>query len=115
MISRAPVATRRLTAVSSSNRIARASLKANQFLSICLLAFFVLLSAFSVVYLKQFNRQLIIEAETLQNNAEAMHTAWGQLLLEQAAWSTQVRLQVVAQQQLGMEIPSPKEIKMVQM
>lgn len=73
-----------------------------------------LLSAFAVVYVKDLNRRLFIEYQTLQDTQNQLNVDWSRLLLEQSVWSTHVRIQAVAEQRLSMEIPAPKNRIMVQ-
>ncbi len=70
-------------------------------------------SAFAVVYLKDLNRRLFIQYQTLQQDNEQSRMQWGKLLLEQSAWSTQARVQEIAQTKLGMSYPKPADVTMV--
>lgn len=70
----------------------------------------VFISAFAVVYVRDYQRQLITDVQTLQIEHDNMLTQRGQLLLEQAAWSTQTHVQQVAQTQLGMVYPQQAEM-----
>ena len=76
-----------------------------EILLILCLGVLVLLSAISVVYVKDLNRRLFITKQTLQHQHEQYLTDWSQLLLEQSAWSNQARIQQVAQQKLNMRLP----------
>lgn len=84
-----------------------------QTLFIIFLLFLVMSSALSIVYVRDLNRRLFIDIQTLQNNRDALHTEWGKLLLEQSTWATQARVQGIAQQQLEMDVPTPHAIVMV--
>ena len=70
----------------------------------------VLLSAFAVVYVKDLNRRLFIQYQQLQASHNQLYINWGKLLLEQSAWSTQARVQHIAQQQLHMVSPTPNQV-----
>ena len=72
---------------------------------LCLLS-----SAFGVIYLKDLNRRLFIQYQGLQQVRQQYETGWGKLLLEQSAWSTQARIQKIAQQKLGMVVAQPRYI-----
>lgn len=74
----------------------------------------LLLTAFGVVYLKDLNRRLFIEYQSLQQNRQQYEVEWSKLLLEQSTWSTQSRIQSIAQNQLGMVMPTSKNIVMVE-
>ena len=73
----------------------------------------VLISAFGVIYAKDLNRRLFIDDETLQQQQQQSDIEWSKLLLEEAAWSTQARVQQLAQHQLNMIIPSSRKIVFV--
>ncbi len=85
-----------------------------QFCALTLLIVFILFSALSVVYVKDLNRRLFIELQSQQKTRDSLHIEWGKLLLEESSWATQARVQRIAQQQLDMELPKAKKIKMVQ-
>ncbi len=74
----------------------------------------ILLSAFGVIYVKDLNRRLFIQYQTLEAVKTQSLVQWGKLLLEQSTWSTQSRIQQVAQRQLGMVAPSAKDIVLVE-
>lgn len=67
-------------------------------------------SAFSVIYLKDFNRRLFIEFQALQATHDKLYEDWEKLLLEQSTWSTQARVKKIAIERLGMSMASPKEV-----
>ncbi|WP_423063058.1 cell division protein FtsL [Candidiatus Paracoxiella cheracis] len=76
--------------------------------------FGVLLSALGVIYMKDLNRRLFIQYQALQAEKAQSLIQWGKLLLEQSTWSTQLRIQQIAQKQLGMIVPSAKDIVLVE-
>lgn len=84
----------------------------NRFLNYVLLIT-ILFSAFFVLYIKDLNRRLFIQFQTLQTTHDKLHEDWGKLLLEQSTWSTQARVQRIAQLRLGMNSPSPKEVVVI--
>lgn len=73
-----------------------------------------LLSAFTLIYLKDLNRRLFIEYQQLQDTRQQYETNWGKLLLEQSTWSTQARIQSLAQKRLAMIYPNQKNIVIVE-
>lgn len=73
----------------------------------------VVLSALSVVYVKDLNRRLFIQYQAEQVRNNQFDVEWGQLLLEQSTWATQARVQAIAQQKLEMIFPSQNEIIML--
>ncbi len=72
---------------------------------LALLTLSILASAFGLIYLKDYNRRLFIHFQKLQNTAQQYQVTKGKLLLEQSTWSTQARVQKIAQQRLGMVAP----------
>ena len=81
--------------------------------STILLACLVLASSMSLVYLKDLNRRLFINYQNLQAKQAQTYTNWGKLLLEQSTWEVQARVQNIAENKLGMEVPSPKQVVMI--
>jgi len=73
----------------------------------------VLLTAFAIVYFKDLNRRLFIGFQDLQHVQRQSQVEKGRLLLEQGAWSTQARVQEIAQKQLGMITPSPQNLVLI--
>lgn len=83
-------------------------------ISITLLVCGLLLSAFGVIYIKDLNRRLFMRYQTLQVQKTQSLVQWGKLLLEQSTWSTQSRIQQIAQKQLGMIVPRAKDVVLVE-
>jgi cell division protein FtsL len=73
----------------------------------------VVLSAFAVVYVKDLNRRLFIQSQGLQMANNKLQVEWGKLLLEQSTWSSQARVQQLAQERLNMKVPSPSEVNLI--
>jgi len=80
-----------------------------------ILALIVMFSALAVVYMADVNRRLFIDLQTAQATEMQLHTEWGKLLLEQSTWSTQARIQSIAVQNLGMEVPATDKVVMLKM
>jgi cell division protein FtsL len=87
------------------------SLHSTMILSLLILVF---ISAFSVVYVRGHQRQLVTHLQNLQIEHDNMLVERSQLLLEQAAWSTQTRVQRIAQADLGMVFPQQQSMIMVE-
>jgi cell division protein FtsL len=85
----------------------------SQGLWVFMLITLLFVSAFAVVYLKDLNRRLFIQYQSLQQNYDQSRLQWGKLLLEQSSWSTQARVQEIAQSKLGMIYPKASDITMV--
>ena len=73
----------------------------------------ILMSALSILYMKDLNRRLFIQYQMLESVGDQIQVDWGKLLLEQGAWSTQSRIQEVAQTTLEMRVPAPQEIVLI--
>ena len=89
------------------------SLSSRQGLLILVLLLMLLISAFSVVYVRDSQRELISDIQGLEIVHDNMLSQRSQLLLEQAAWRTQLRVQQVAEHQLGMVFPQKQTMIMV--
>jgi cell division protein FtsL len=74
----------------------------------------VLLSAAGAVYCKFRARQLFIQLEQLSTQRDNLDIQWGQLQLEQSAWSTHAFVESIAGKKLHMTMPAPKDIVIVQ-
>jgi len=71
---------------------------------------FVVLSALSIIYIKDYSRRSFSELQQLQQARDEAQVAWGQLLLEQSTWTTQARIQQLASYRLAMRVPAAKAI-----
>jgi len=70
-------------------------------------------SAAGAIYCKHRARELFVELEQLNARRDNLEIEWGQLQLEQSAWSTQAFVERVASTKLHMAMPPPKEIEIV--
>lgn len=50
------------------------------------------------------------QARIVHDRAQA---EWGKLLLEQSTWTAHARIEVIAHEQIGMRVPEPGEIRMI--
>ncbi|HEY1284098.1 MAG TPA: cell division protein FtsL [Steroidobacteraceae bacterium] len=73
----------------------------------------VLGSAAGAVYSKHRSRELFVQLERLNNQRDTLEIEWGQLQLEQSAWSTHAFVERVASTRLHMASPEPKDIELV--
>jgi cell division protein FtsL len=73
----------------------------------------VLGSAAGAIYTKHRARELFVELERLNRVRDGLEIQWGQLQLEQSAWSTHAFVENVASNKLRMAIPKPAEIEVV--
>ena len=70
-------------------------------------------SAAGAIYCKHRARALFVELEALNAHRDNLEIEWGQLQLEQSAWSTHAFVERVASAKLRMAMPPPKEIEIV--
>ncbi len=72
-----------------------------------------LASATGAIYSKHRARELFVELEQLNRRRDNLEIEWGQLQLEQSAWSTHAFVENVAANKLKMRSPRPAEIEVV--
>ena len=70
-------------------------------------------SAAGAVYCKHRAREMFVELEQLNARRDNLEIEWGQLQLEQSAWSTHAFVERVASAKLHMGMPPPKEIEII--
>ena len=73
-----------------------------------------LASAAGAIYCKHRERELFVELERLNARRDNLEIEWGQLQLEQSAWSTHAFVESVASTKLHMDMPPPKQIQVTQ-
>ena len=107
------------------NALARVALAENTFtkgvafsfsfseLRILLLIGLCLLSALGIIYANDLNRRLMITHNQLLLDAEELQIANNRLLLERGYWSAQARVQIMARDNLQMQLPRSSEIIMI--
>jgi cell division protein FtsL len=72
-----------------------------------------LASAAGAIYCKHQSRTLFIELEALNARRDQLQIEWGQLQLEQSAWSTHAFVERVASSRLNMAIPPASAVRIV--
>ena len=82
-------------------------------LLIPLLWLLVLASAAGTIFVKHRARELFVELEKVNRERDRLEIEWGQLQLDQSAWSTHAFVENVAAANLGMRTPPPKQIEVV--
>ena len=70
-------------------------------------------SAAAAIYCKHRTRELFVELERLSGRRDNLEIEWGQLQLEQSAWSSNAFVERVASTKLHMAMPPPKDIEIV--
>ena len=73
----------------------------------------VLASAVTVVFVRHEARNLFTELERLSDERDELNIEWGQLQLEQSAWSNHGFVERVAHDKLRMTLPQPSEVQIV--
>ena len=73
----------------------------------------VLVSAGGAIYTRHRSRELFVELERLRSQRDALETEWGQLQLEQSAWSAHAFVERVATTRLKMVAPDPVRTRVV--
>ena len=80
---------------------------------LALLTVSVMACSLTVIELRHHNRLLFAELQTVTRERDALNTEWGQLLLEQGAWSEQRRVEETARARLGMALPAGDQVVVV--
>ena len=70
-------------------------------------------SAAGAIYSKHRARELFVTLERLNRERDTLEVEWGQLQLEQSAWSTHAFVERVASTKLRMASPPAKEIELI--
>jgi cell division protein FtsL len=73
----------------------------------------VLGSAIAVVRARHEARTLFVQLERLSAERDRLNIEWGQLQLEQSAWSNHGFVERVANEKLRMTLPAPDEVRIV--
>ena len=63
-------------------------------------------SAVEVVLSRHQSRRLFVELQSLHEVKQGLDQEWGQLLLEQATWGAELRVEQIANDKLGMVVPA---------
>jgi len=70
-------------------------------------------SAAGAIWCKHRSREMFVELESLNARRDNLEIEWGQLQLEQSAWSTHGFVERVASTRLRMATPPPKDIEII--
>jgi len=73
----------------------------------------VLASAVGIIFVRHEARNLFTELERLSAERDELNIEWGQLQLEQSAWSNHGFVERVASDKLRMTLPQPAEVRIV--
>lgn len=77
---------------------------------IALLILAVMGSAIGVIYSKHQTRKIFVSLQKLHKQIDELDIEWGQLQLEQSAWSSHGRIEKIARKKLQMTLPKANEI-----
>lgn len=91
-----------------------ALLYSKKILMLTLILVAVWFSAFGLVYIKECNRELVNELQTIQGQQDRLQVEWSQLLLEEGTMTTQARVHHLAMQQLHMITPNSSQVVMIE-
>src|SRR5690606_26988616 len=85
----------------------------NGSLTMLVLFFAVLISAFAVAYGAHWNRQLLNELYGELSVRDRAQAEWGRLILEQSTWTAHSRIETLASEQLKMHVPAAADVRLV--
>jgi cell division protein FtsL len=73
----------------------------------------LILSSLGLVNAQHKARKLYIELEQINQQAKQSDQEYGQLQLEQSTWAMHSRVEMIAAQQLQMQVPDAKRVQVV--
>tara|TARA_R110000868_G_scaffold71111_5_gene208636 strand:- start:1511 stop:1819 length:309 start_codon:yes stop_codon:yes gene_type:complete len=74
----------------------------------------VVITALAVSYSAHWSRLLLNEMAAEIEVREKAQAEWGRLVLEQSTWTAYSRIERIATEQLGMHVPEPSDVILVQ-
>jgi len=77
---------------------------------IAVLVLAIMGTSIAVVYTRHQTRNLFINLQKLHKQIDELDVEWGQLQLEQSAWSSHGRIEKIARKKLNMKVPKADEI-----
>jgi cell division protein FtsL len=77
------------------------------------LAAAVVASGVWIVGVEHRSRELFIETEGLNREADRLQIEWGRLQIEQSTLGTHSRIEALARQRLGLTVPSDNQLVVV--
>jgi len=80
---------------------------------ILILILAIVVCSMAVIELRHRNRLLFAELQSVTRDRDQLNTEWGQLLLEQGAWSEHRRVEETAKVRLGMAAPASDQVVVV--
>lgn len=70
-------------------------------------------SGIGTIYTQHLHRKLFFDLNALVLERDAMEDEWGRLLLERAVWAGRGRIEHIARERLGLELPAVADIVLV--
>ncbi|WP_043526787.1 cell division protein FtsL [Litchfieldella xinjiangensis] len=80
---------------------------------VSLLTLLVLASATAAVTASHLTREQYARLQQLEREQNQLQTEWGQLLLEESAWSSPARIERLAVERLEMRLPDINEVEVI--
>ncbi|SEM73789.1 cell division protein FtsL [Halomonas caseinilytica] len=72
-----------------------------------------LVSALAVIATSHEIRERYVRLQQLESEQQQLQTEWGQLLLEESAWSSPSRIERLASERLEMRLPDVDEVEVI--
>ncbi|MCH4561663.1 cell division protein FtsL [Halomonas sp. EGI 63088] len=72
-----------------------------------------LASALAVITASHLTREQYGRLQQLEREQQQLQTEWGQLLLEESAWSSPARIERLAVERLEMRLPAVDEVEVI--
>lgn len=82
-------------------------------LLVMLLVLACLGSALAVITTSHLTRVQYADLQRLQSEHQQLQTEWGQLLLEDSAWSSPARVEGLAEERLEMRLPDVADVEVI--
>lgn len=98
---------------STLSRWAPASLPSGDLLLAGGLVMACLITATAVINVSHLTREQYAHLQQLERERDQLQTEWGQLLLEESAWSSPARIERLAVERLEMRLPHVNEVEVI--
>ena len=73
----------------------------------------LIVSGVGVIHTQYLHRKLFVELNAFEYERDALEDEWGRLLLERSVWAARGRIEHIAYQRLGLEMPAAADIVLV--
>ncbi|ATJ82190.1 cell division protein FtsL [Halomonas beimenensis] len=70
-------------------------------------------AALAVIATSHLTREQYARLQQLEREQQQLQTEWGQLLLEEGAWSSPARIERLASERLEMRLPAIEEVEVI--